>query len=64
MIRPRMAQYFIQFTELASKASRNHKTFRAAELDHMHIDGQINNSFGSAFAPSVVNTCHEISERQ
>jgi hypothetical protein len=30
----------------------------------MHFDGEIDNSFGAAFAPSVVNTCHEITEGQ
>jgi hypothetical protein len=30
----------------------------------MHFDGKINNSFGFAFAPRVVNPSHEIAERQ
>jgi hypothetical protein len=44
--------------------SRNHKPFRAAKLNHMRFEGELDDSFGPALAPSVVNTRHEISESQ
>jgi len=30
----------------------------------MRFDGELNNSFGLPLAPSVINTCHEITEGQ
>jgi hypothetical protein len=44
--------------------SRNHKPFWAAKLNQIQCEGELNNAFGLAFAPSAVNSGHEISEGQ
>jgi hypothetical protein len=42
----------------------NHKPLWAVELDQLHLEGELNNAFGPAFAPSLVNTRHEIAKGQ
>jgi hypothetical protein len=48
----------------AMMASRNHNSFCAAKLNQTHLQGELNDSFGPAFAPSLVNTRHKITEGQ
>src|ERR1700722_60366 len=45
-----------------AKSSRNHKPLRAAKLNQIHRDGQLNYSFGPLLAPSTVNASHELTE--
>jgi hypothetical protein len=40
------------------------QTFCVAKLNHACRDSQLNNTFGPAFAPSIVNSRHEIAEGQ
>src|SRR5665213_3544504 len=49
---------------LGSKSSRNHKPLRAAKLNQIHRDGQLNDSFGLPLAPSTVNASHKLAECQ
>jgi len=49
-------------TEL--KCSRNYKAFGSAKFNEVGIDGELNNSFGLAVAPCVINTRHEVPEGQ
>jgi len=46
------------------KALRNHKSVSATKFNQMHFEGELNDSFGPAFAPSLVNTSHEIAKGQ
>ena|SRR5580698_6783087 len=43
---------------------RNHEPFFSAKLNHMHLNGEADNSDGLALAPDMVNPRHEITEGQ
>jgi hypothetical protein len=43
--------------------SGNHQPLRAVKLNQMRFEGELNDAFGLALAPGLVNSRHEFTER-